>query len=257
MTIPPPHPRIGSIEWTERTGGVLTPRERWSLAGPLLRDELHIVRGAAATALRRHPGRHARLDPRVLLPPDSALARDAEVAARDLLSPALLNHSRRSYAWGAALAATDDVTFDHELLYVAAMLHDTGLPSPVPGVDFTVRSAQVSRELSAAHGMTPADQEVVANAISLHHSPGIGLDDGAEAFLLSAGAGVDVFGLRSERLPDAVRRQVVAQYPRLGFKREFARLFRAEARQVPHGRAWFLHRFALSDVTIRLAPFRG
>jgi hypothetical protein len=25
---------------------------------------------------------------------------------------------------------------------------------------------------------------------------------------------------------------------------------------VPRGRGWFLHRFALTDVTIRLAPFR-
>jgi hypothetical protein len=252
-----PSSAIGSIAWTERTGGVLTPRERWSLARPLLRDELEIVRGAVALAMRRHPGRRTRLDPAELLPPDSALAQDAEVAAQDLLSTALLNHSRRAYAWGAALAAIDGVTFDRELLYVAAMLHDTGLPSPVPRVDFTVRSAQLARELAAAHGMAATDAEVIADAISLHHTPGVGLDRGAEAFLLSAGAGVDVFGLRAPKLPDAVRRQVVAQYPRTGFKREFARLFREEARQVPHGRAWFLHRFALSDVTIRLAPFRG
>ena len=43
--------------------------------------------------------------------------------------------------------------------------------------------------------------------------------------------------------------------PRLGFKPEFARLLRAEAKQVPRGRAWYLHRFAMSDLSIRLAPF--
>jgi len=32
--------------------------------------------------------------------------------------------------------------------------------------------------------------------------------------------------------------------------------FRAEAKQVPRGRAWYLHRFALSDLSILLAPFR-
>jgi transposase len=47
------------------------------------------------------------------------------------------------------------------------------------------------------------------------------------------------------------------EYPRLGFKREFAGLLRAEAKQVPRGRAWYLHRFAMSDLSIRLAPFRG
>ena len=91
----------------------------------------------------------------------------------------------------------------------------------------------------------------------MHHTPSVGLESGAEAYLLSAGAAVDVFGLRSNQIPDVVREGVVRQYPRLGFKREFARLLRAEARQVPRGRAWYLHRFALSDLSIRLAPFRG
>jgi hypothetical protein len=136
------------------------------------------------------------------------------------------------------------------------MFHDTGLPSPVPHVDFTVRSAQLAREF-AEQGGVPADgRELVADAIAMHHTPGVGPDAGAECFLLSAGAGVDVFGLRSDEIPDAVRRSVVRDFPRLGFKREFAALWRAEARQVPHGRGWFLHRFAVTDVTVRLAPFR-
>ena len=257
MTQPPPSDPIGSIGWIERTGGVLTPRERLTLAWPLLRSELRILHGRVAMALRLHSGRRRDLDPEALVPPDSLLAEDAEAAARDLLSPALLNHSHRSYAWGAALAALDGIAFDRELLYVAAMFHDTGLPSPVPHVDFTLRSATLARAFTDDHGVPVRDREEIANAIALHHSPGVGPDHGAEAFLLSAGAGVDVFGLRGDRIPDALRRQVVAQYPRSGFKREFARLFRAEAQQVPHGRAWYLHRFAVSDATIRLAPFRG
>ena len=103
----------------------------------------------------------------------------------------------------------------------------------------------------------PADaRELVANAIAMHYTPGVGLESGAEAYLLSAGAAVDVFGLRSNEIPDAVRHSVIQQYPRLGFKREFAGLLRAEAKQVPRGRAWYLHRFAMSDLSIRLAPFR-
>ena len=66
---------------------------------------------------------------------------------------------------------------------------------------------------------------------------------------------VDVFGSRSNEIPDAVRRRVVEQFPRLGFKREFAAVWRAEAKQVPRGRAWYLHRFAVTDLSIRMAPF--
>ena len=208
-------------------------------------------------ALRLHAGRRSSIDPSSLTPPDSVLARDAEVAVGDLLSPAVLNHSYRAFAWGAALAAVDGIAFDRELLYVASLFHDTGIPSPVPEVDFTVRSAALARTFLGARDISPEDQRVVTNAIALHHTPGVGLDHGPEAFLLSAGAAVDVFGLRSNHIPDAVRAAVVQEYPRLGFKREFAGRFRAEAKQVPHGRAWYLHRFAVSDVAIRLAPFRG
>jgi hypothetical protein len=248
---------IGSIGWTERTGGTLTTRECLTLARPLLRGELGILVGRLAMALRMHSGRRASIDPASLTPPDSVLARDAAVAAQDLLSPALLNHSSRAYTWGAALAALHGIPFDRELLYLAAMLHDTGIPSPVPHVDFTVRSAAVARELADRHGVPADRRERVANAIAMHHTPGVGLEHGAEAHLLSAGASVDVFGLHSDKIPDAVRRSVVGQYPRLGFKREFAGLLRAEAKQVPRGRAWYLHRFAVSDLSIRLAPFRG
>jgi hypothetical protein len=248
---------IGSIEWTERTGGVLTARECLSLARPLVRGELGILAGRVAMALRMHSGRRNVIDPASLVPPDSALARDAEEAAQDLLTPALLNHSRRAYAWGAAIAGLHEIKFDRELLYMAAMFHDTGLPSPVPHVDFTVRSAALAREFTDSHHVPAQDRELVANAIALHYTPGVSLEFGAEAYLLSAGAGVDVFGLRSNEIPDAVRESVIREYPRLSFKREFAGLFRTEAKQVPRGRAWYLHRFALSDLSIRLTPFRG
>jgi len=126
----------------------------------------------------------------------------------------------------------------------------------VPHVDFTVRSAALAREFADSHHAPADSRELVANAIAMHYSPGVGLESGAEAYLLSAGAAVDVFGLRGNEIPDAVRKSVIEEYPRLGFKREFAGLLRAEAKQVPGGRAWYLHRFALSDLSIRLAPFR-
>jgi hypothetical protein len=49
------------------------------------------------------------------------------------------------------------------------MFHDTGIPSPVPEVDFTVRSAAFAREFTDSHHV-PADiRELVANAIAMHH----------------------------------------------------------------------------------------
>ena len=247
--------QLGSIGWTERTGGILTARECVALARPLVRGELSILAGLLAMALRMHSGRRATVEPARLEAPDSSLARDAQETAGDLLTPVLRNHAHRAYAWAAALAARRGISFDRELLYLAAMFHDTGLPSPVPHVDFTVRSASLAREFADRHRLPVDSREVVTNAIAMHHTPGVDLDAGPEAYLMSAGASVDVFGLHSNEIPDAVRERVVKQFPRLGFKREFAALWRAEAKQVPRGRAWYLHRFALTDLSIRMAPF--
>src|SRR5690242_10898110 len=195
---------LGSIGWTERTGGVLTARECVMLARPLIREELGILVGLLAMALRVHSGRRATVEPSRLAPPDSSLARDAREAAEDLLTPVLRNHPHRAYAWAAAIAARRGIAFDRELLFLAAMFHDTGLPSPVPRVDFTVRSAALAREFADRHGVPVDGREVVANAIAMHSSPGVGLESGPEAYLLSAGAAVDVFGLASNEIPDAV-----------------------------------------------------
>src|SRR5215204_2142793 len=154
------HP-LGSIGWTERTGGVLTARECMTLARPLLREELGILVGLVAMALRVHSGRRGTIEPARLAPPDSSLARDAQEAAEDLLTPALRNHSHRAYAWAAAIAARRGISLDRELLYLAAMFHDTGLPSPIPHVDFAVRSAALAREFADHHGVPADSREVV------------------------------------------------------------------------------------------------
>jgi hypothetical protein len=161
---------LGSIGWTERTGGVLTARECVTLARPLLREELGLLVGLLALALRVHSGRRATIETERLAPPDSSLAQDAQTAAEDLLTPVLRNHSHRAYAWAAAIAARRGISFDRELLYLAAMFHDTGLPSPVPHVDFTVRSAAMLREFADRHGV-PADSREGGDQRYRHASP--------------------------------------------------------------------------------------
>src|SRR3954466_8823871 len=87
---------LGSIGWTERTGGVLTARECATLARPLLRGELGILAGLLAMALRVHSGRRATIEPARLSPPDSSLARDAQEAVEDLLLHSLRNRPHRA-----------------------------------------------------------------------------------------------------------------------------------------------------------------
>jgi hypothetical protein len=114
-------------------------------------------------------------------------------------------------------------------------------------------SARVARDVAEDVGLSSAATETIRSAITLHYSPNVTLAAGPVAYLLSAGAAVDVVGLRSWRLPPALLASVVAQHPRLGFKREFSAAFRTEAARVPHGRARFLRsRYVSSQMRHRV-----
>jgi hypothetical protein len=255
VTLPPTD--LGTHAWVQHTGGQLTAAERRTLLRPLATAHVTNAVGRLSMLLRVNSGRRAPATGGHRPPPDSALTRAAETLARRRLSRALLNHSYRTYAFGAALGELADLDVDRELLFAAALLHDIGLPTPVPHVDFTRDSARAARDVAEDVGLSTAATDVLRTAITLHHSPGVTLAHGPVAYLLSAGAGLDVVGLRSWELPPEVLAAVLAAHPRLGFKREFVAAFRTEAARVPRGRVAFLRRYGAIDLAIKAAPFRG
>ncbi|HZB51757.1 MAG TPA: HD domain-containing protein [Mycobacteriales bacterium] len=248
---------FGTHTWVERSGGVLTAAERRRLLRPLASAQLANAVGRLSMLVAVNSGRRAVVPTSHLRPPDSLLTRAAEAEARRRLTPALLNHSYRTFAFGSALGALENLDVDRELLFAAALLHDVGLPTPVAGVDFTRASERVARDVAEAVGLSTAAMNTMRTAITLHHSPGVTRAQGPVAYLLSAGAGLDVVGLRSWQLPPGILAAVIAEHPRLGFKREFARAFRTEAARVPRGRADYLRRYGAFDLAIKTAPFRG
>ena len=250
---------LGTHPWVERTGGRLSAAERRSLLRPLARTHVANAAGRVSMLLRVSSGRRRAADSAVgrRPAPRSVLTRAAEDVARRRLSAALLNHSYRTYAFGAALGELENLDVDREVLFAAALLHDVGLPTPEPRVDFTLASARAATEVAEQVGLSTAATDTLRTAITLHHSPGVTLAHGAVAYLLSAGAGADVVGLRTWELPPDLLAQVVAAHPRVGFKREFSAAFRTEATRVPDGRARFLRRYGAFDLAIRTAPFRG
>src|SRR3954470_4209177 len=71
-------------------------------------------------------GHDSHVEGDVMFPQTPAATAALSVATR-FYSPALLNHCVRSYLWGAMYAAAQDISFDDELYYVSAMLHDIAL----------------------------------------------------------------------------------------------------------------------------------
>jgi hypothetical protein len=169
-----------------------------------------------------------------LSPPDSASANRArELAAR--VSPGfLLNHSTRTFAWGCIQAAREHISFDGELFYVAAILHDLGLTTEFDGPRcFELESAAAASRFAEDQGWKPERRFALAEAIRLHMQARVVIDDGPESYLLSEATACDVGGKGLEHVEDALRQSVLQQFPRLDFKKQFVALCEDQARRKP------------------------
>jgi hypothetical protein len=148
--------------------------------------------------------------------PASKLARDVTQLIRDTESDLLFHHSVRVYFWGALTGNRMGLTFDPELLYVAAMFHDIGLTTRYEEsqLRFEVDGANAARDFLRAHGIQQSDIQKVWNAVALHTTPGIPEFMDPEIALVQAGAGMDVAGRGYDDFTLAQRDAVLAAAPR-------------------------------------------
>jgi len=208
---------------------------------------------------RSRPG--SRLEPALAalaMPvPDSAFARTARELVLEAEPPFLVNHSIRAYAWAVGLAEHDGLRFEPEILYVSALLHDLGL---VPAYDlggcFELDGAVAARELARREGQPPERASAIHDVIALHMAAALPPGAPSEVPLLWDSTGVDVTGHRLADVPARLVPPVLAAYPRLDFKREFAARFADQARRKPGCRVAAMVA-AGSLARIAAAPFDG
>ena len=245
---------VGTVEWTQRTGGRLEPAERRRLVGDLARVHGQQCRRPVQRARPPRPWPALVRSAGTVRAPDSPLTRAAQDAATRVLPATLLNHSYRTYAFGRALGELEGIDVDTELLFAGALLHDTGLVHRrrcgrlhprlrAPGP----RRRRQGRTLDCRTETRCRPPSPCTTA------PRVTLDDGAVAYLLSAGAGVDVAACAVGAAAQHRRRR--RDHPREGFKAYFTRAWAAEAARVPQGRAKLLRRYGAFTAAIALAPF--
>ncbi|MFC6094205.1 HD domain-containing protein [Saccharothrix lopnurensis] len=192
---------------------------------------------AAATPSLPHPVAGLR-------PPDTALARQAMRFARDESSEILFNHVMRSYHFGALLLDRAGARYDRELLFIGSVLHDLGLVERFtsPTERFELDGADAARRFLRQRGVANDRVEVVWDAIALHTNATIAARKRPEIAAVAAGAGVDVGGRGLEDLDPADVAEVLAAYPRTGFKRDAVDTVLDHCRRKPT--AYFTHPFA-------------
>ncbi|MFJ9037884.1 HD domain-containing protein [Streptomyces sp. NPDC102406] len=159
--------------------------------------------------------------------PDSALAKEATELVRDTAGPLLYDHSRRVFLFGALRGRHRELTFDPELLYVAALFHDLGLTPRYAASRqrFELDGAEAAQDFLLRHGLPPERARTAWTAVALHTTPEIPYRMEPEVALVTAGVEVDVLGLGFDEVDDAQRDAVVAAHPRPDFKRQILRAF--------------------------------
>jgi hypothetical protein len=134
------------------------------------------------------------------------------LAQRTESSP-VADHSIRSFLFARLLAnqqgSAGDDAYDENLLFAACIMHDLGLGTSADGKQrFEVEGADLLRR----HGVPTADVDRVWEAIALHSSIGIAGRLGLLTYLAHRGVFTDA-GVFTD-LPEGLRRQVLAVYPR-------------------------------------------
>jgi hypothetical protein len=181
------------------------------------------------TVRSRHP-RKAQVMPEIIAGleiPETAPVAEATKLVQETTSPLLYHHSRRVFLFSLIHADELGVKPDPELLYLAAMFHDTGLLTPFSGAEqrFEVDGADHARKFLLEHGFSQAAAETVWTAIALHTTPGIPGRMAPEIATTHLGVLTDVIGFGLDGLDHDQLDEILAAHPRGDFKNEFLQAF--------------------------------
>ncbi|MFD5036968.1 HD domain-containing protein [Streptomyces sp. NPDC058377] len=181
--------------------------------------------------------------------PGSTTSAAALEIATTYHSPALLNHSLRAYVWAAARGVADDIPFDAELLYVAALFHDIGL---VPAFDshtvaFEEAGGHVAQIFAAGAGWSVKRRARLSEVIVRHMWPRVEVSTDPEGHLLARATATEVVGKEAEHYSASFRSEVLERFPRLDLAEQFLTCFQAQAARKPGSSAADAVRSGLAD----------
>src|SRR5271168_3798365 len=208
--------KFGTLEWSKKYNGVLTPIERLHF----LRNMAFLAAREALDALRDKFGllKPVDLDFADFVPPDTQMATDAEVFARETHTRDLLAHGYRTYYFGAILGSYSKLTYDRELYFSAAVLHDIGLTDsravPLKACCFAVSGGHQVHDFLICKGHAPEKAQIVGEAICAHVNLHLPVRDyGEVAALVAKGAVCDLFGFGKRRVNGGFKKDLLRAYP--------------------------------------------
>jgi hypothetical protein len=154
--------------------------------------------------------------------PRTTVTTEAADLVRQTASPAIFHHAHRVFLLGALRARALGIEPDPELLYLAALFHDTGFVSPHRGAGSRaeIDSARQARTFLLAHDRSVGDADTVWAAVALQTAPATSRRTAPVTTATAAGVEADVLGVHLKRLEAHERDEIVAAHPRSDFERE-------------------------------------
>lgn len=179
------------------------------------------------------------MDVTALIEPPTAASALALEVAEHYLSPSLLNHSIRSYAWAVDYGQRRQIQFDAELLYVSALLHDIGLTPEFDShtVVFEEAGGHVAWVFAAAADWSGERRSRVSDVIVRHMWDHVDPGFDPEGHLLAVATVLDISGSNAPEWDADFRSAVVDAIPRLDLGTEFVRCFEDQALRKPQSSA--------------------
>jgi hypothetical protein len=209
-------PKFGTLEWSKKNNGALTPMERLHF----LRNMAFLAAREASDAIRNRLGliKPVDLDLSYFVPPDTQMAKDAEVFARETHTQDLLFHGYRTYYFGAIIGSYSKLKYDKELYFAAALLHDIGLTNsravPLKECCFAVSGGRQIRDFLIRKGHAPEKAQIVGEAICAHLNLHLPVREyGEVAALVAKGAVCDLFGFGKRRVSWNFKKDLLRTYP--------------------------------------------
>ena len=166
--------------------------------------------------------------------PDTELCVAAMELARDHSPPFLFNHLMRTFAFGREAGALQGAKVDQEMLYLGSMLHDLGLVEAFIGEGrFEVDGADAAADFLSKNGYSDKKIAIIWDAIALHTTLGVPQRKQPEIALVQIGAGIDVGAIPQSLVTPEIVEIILAEYPRLGFKKAFLEAMGTVIRRKP------------------------
>ena len=245
---------MGTLPWLVETGGRLTVTQSLGLATAGFAQTLRELFSARQTISHEESKRQSARVSAASKELAKVLATQRE-RVLDRQGQAVLNHTARTYLFGAALVSDEAFSrINHTVAAVAALAHDDGLIHPSkPGDCFTGDSATEAKIMLNQLGASNASVELARAAVISHFQPDLPNNSGVEAEMIALGASADVMGIGLKKIDSALQREIWDEWPDLGFISEVRVLLKGERSRAPRTRPGVL---ALSGMPYLLRSSR-